>query len=37
MTSTSTVVDSKVILDVLTQNPSWCGWSSAALADAAET
>lgn len=30
------MVDSNVILDVATQNPSWVAWSSAALGRAAE-
>jgi predicted nucleic acid-binding protein len=31
------LVDSNVILDVLTEDPVWSPWSSAALAEAAET
>jgi predicted nucleic acid-binding protein len=30
-----TLVDSNVILDVLTEDDEWCDWSSAALAEAA--
>ena len=30
------LVDSNVIIDVLTENPSWREWSEAALADAAD-
>jgi predicted nucleic acid-binding protein len=32
-----TLVDSNVLLDILTEDPTWQGWSSNALADAAET
>jgi len=28
---TGTLVDSNVLLDVLTEDPRWCAWSSAAL------
>jgi predicted nucleic acid-binding protein len=31
-----TLVDSNVLLDVLTEDPTWEQWSTAALADAAE-
>lgn len=31
-----TLVDSSVLLDVLTDDPRWATWSSAALADAAD-
>jgi predicted nucleic acid-binding protein len=31
-----TLVDSNVLLDILTEDPSWSDWSSAALADAVE-
>jgi predicted nucleic acid-binding protein len=31
-----TLVDSDVLLDILTEDPSWEGWSTDALADAAE-
>lgn len=34
---TSTIVDSSVLLDVLTEDPAWLSWSAQALADAAET
>jgi hypothetical protein len=34
---TSTIVDSSVLLDVLTEDPTWISWSAHALADAAET
>jgi predicted nucleic acid-binding protein len=34
---TSTLVDSNVILDVFTRDQEWSPWSSAALAEAAET
>lgn len=30
------LVDSNVLLDVLTEDPEWCEWSSASLARAAE-
>jgi len=30
------LVDSNVIIDVLTKDPSWRGWSEAALSDAAD-
>jgi predicted nucleic acid-binding protein len=30
------LVDSNVLLDVLTEDPVWCAWSSAALAAAAD-
>lgn len=33
---TGTLVDSNVLLDVLTQDPDWLAWSSDALASAAE-
>lgn len=32
-----TLVDSNVLLDILTEDPAWAHWSSAALADAAES
>ncbi|HEX6640223.1 MAG TPA: type II toxin-antitoxin system VapC family toxin [Thermoanaerobaculia bacterium] len=32
-----TLVDSNVILDVVTDDPQWCTWSSESLARAAET
>lgn len=32
-----TLVDSNVLLDVLTEDPTWWNWSSEALAHAAET
>lgn len=32
-----TLVDSNVLLDVMTQDPVWQEWSMAALAEAAET
>lgn len=32
-----TLVDSNVLLDILTEDPVWLGWSSDALAEAAET
>ncbi len=35
MTS-GTLVDSNVLLDILTEDPTWRGWSSDALAEAAE-
>jgi hypothetical protein len=31
------LVDSNVLLDVLTEDPMWCTWSADALAQAAET
>lgn len=31
-----TLVDSNVLLDILTEDPTWLGWSTDALADAAE-
>jgi hypothetical protein len=31
-----TLVDSNVLLDVLTDDPTWAEWSMGALADAAE-
>lgn len=31
------LVDSNVLLDVLTNDPHWVGWSATALADAADT
>ena len=31
------LVDSNVLLDILTEDPTWFEWSSAALAEAAET
>lgn len=30
------LIDSNVLLDILTQDPSWCEWSAAALARIAE-
>lgn len=35
--STRILVDSSVLLDVLTQDPAWYPWSAAALAECAET
>jgi len=32
-----TLVDSNVLLDILTEDPRWEGWSTDALADAAES
>ena len=32
-----TLVDSNVLLDVLTEDPAWVGWSTEALATAAES
>ena len=32
----ATLVDSSVLLDILTQDPSWFDWSSRALAEAAD-
>lgn len=32
-----TLVDSNVLLDILTEDPAWSDWSAAALAAAAET
>ena len=32
-----TLVDSNVLLDILTEDPVWQGWSTGALADAADT
>ena len=32
-----TLVDANVLLDILTVDPTWHGWSSEALADAAES
>lgn len=40
MTETATtpvLVDSNVILDVLTEDPTWCDWSADALAACADT
>lgn len=34
--SRETLVDSNVLLDILTDDPRWSGWSAGALADAAE-
>jgi predicted nucleic acid-binding protein len=34
---TAILVDSSVILDIFTEDPNWLDWSSAALAEAAET
>ncbi|CAD5961966.1 hypothetical protein [Planktothrix agardhii] len=34
---TDFLVDSNVILDVLTEDPHWFDWSSAQLADCAQT
>lgn len=31
-----TLVDTNVLLDVLTEDPDWVAWSSAALMEAAE-
>ncbi|MEO6339707.1 MAG: type II toxin-antitoxin system VapC family toxin [Caulobacteraceae bacterium] len=33
---TTTLVDSNVLLDVLTDDPTWFDWSSSALSDAAD-
>jgi predicted nucleic acid-binding protein len=33
----STMVDSDVLLDVMTEDPAWCEWSSESLARAAES
>ena len=30
------LVDSNVIIDVMTRDPAWCAWSEAALAEAAD-
>jgi len=35
--SRTVLVDSNVLLDVLTEDPQWCAWSSAELATAADT
>jgi hypothetical protein len=32
----ATLVDSSVLLDVLTEDPTWAAWSEDALADAAD-
>jgi predicted nucleic acid-binding protein len=32
-----TLVDSNVLLDIMTEDPVWQGWSTTALAEAAET
>lgn len=37
MTETRTLVDSNVLLDVLTEDPDWQAWSSTALADALDS
>ncbi len=34
--SVGTLVDSNVLLDILTEDPMWAGWSTDALANAAE-
>jgi predicted nucleic acid-binding protein len=34
---TSTMVDSNVLLDVMTEDPAWCEWSSESLSRAAES
>ena len=31
---TTTLVDSNVLLDIVTEDPTWSGWSSSALAEA---
>jgi predicted nucleic acid-binding protein len=31
-----TLVDTNVLLDIITQDPKWCAWSERALRDAAE-
>jgi predicted nucleic acid-binding protein len=36
MTSAGVLVDSNVLLDVMTEDPRWCSWSSAALSGAAD-
>jgi predicted nucleic acid-binding protein len=33
----ATLVDSKVLLDVITEDPEWLDWSASALAQAADT
>ncbi|MBK6872345.1 MAG: type II toxin-antitoxin system VapC family toxin [Kineosporiaceae bacterium] len=33
----ATLVDSNVLLDLLTEDPTWFSWSAAALAEAADT
>jgi predicted nucleic acid-binding protein len=33
----STMVDSNVLLDVMTEDPAWCEWSSESLSRAAES
>ncbi len=35
--SAATLVDTNVLLDVLTEDPLWFGWSAAALAEAGES
>lgn len=35
--ATGTLVDSNVLLDILTNDPVWADWSTQALADAADT
>lgn len=37
MAEPSTLVDANVLLDILTEDPEWMAWSSAALARAADT
>lgn len=37
MAEPSTLVDANVLLDILTADPDWMAWSSAALAQAADT
>lgn len=37
MAEPSTLVDANVLLDILTEDPDWMAWSSAALAQAADT
>ena len=35
--ATGTIIDSNVLLDVISDDPIWSGWSSQALAEAAES
>lgn len=37
MTVRGTLVDSNILLDILTEDPAWLGWSMESLATAAET
>jgi predicted nucleic acid-binding protein len=34
---TAVLVDSNVLLDIMTEDPQWSSWSAKALANAAET